>query len=64
MNTRTEGSLKREDVERMSRKRSFEQEVEADDSLPSMDFSTGGFADGLGACGSLDLEGDARKSAT
>lgn len=51
MNTRTEGTLKREDVERLSRKRMIEQDAGADEGFPNMDFSTGGFADDLGAPG-------------
>lgn len=62
VNTRTEGSLKREDVERLSRKREFEQEADAQDCMPSMDFSVGGFMDDLGTPGDLQLEGDANKS--
>ena len=62
VNTRTEGSLKREDVERLTRKREHEQEVEADDALPTMDFSAGGFQDDLGTAGALEQEGDAHKS--
>ncbi|CAK9101825.1 Uncharacterized protein SCF082_LOCUS47603 [Durusdinium trenchii] len=57
VNTRTEGSLKREDVERLSRKREFEQEADAQDCMPSMDFSVGGFMDDLGTPGDLQLEG-------
>ncbi len=65
MNTRTEGSLKREDMERLSKKRTFDQEVEADQGLTQpMDFSSGGFPGDLGAPGDLDLEGDSRKTAT
>lgn len=64
MNTRTEGTLKREDVERLSRKRMIEQEVGADESpLPDMDFSAGGFQGDLGAPGPLEVEGDSRKTA-
>lgn len=62
VNTRTEGSLKREDVERLSRKRSFEQDAELDD-FPTMDMNPGGF-ENLGAAGNLTLEGDAHKTAT
>ena len=62
VNTRTEGSLKREDVERLTRKREHEQEVEADDALPTRDFSAGGFQDDLGTAGALEQEGDAHKS--
>lgn len=62
VNTRTEGSLKREDIERMERKRSHEQECDGDAPLPDMDFEVGGFPDGLGAPGPLDIEGDTRKS--
>lgn len=65
VNTRTEGSLKREDMERLSKKRTHEHEVEADEGLSQpMDFSSGGFPGDLGAPGDLDLEGDARKTAT
>ena len=65
MNTRTEGSLKREDMERLSKKRTFDQEVEADQGLTQpMDFSSGGFPGDLGAPGDLDLEDDSRKTAT
>ena len=62
VNTRTEGSLKREDVERLTRKREHEQEVEAGQEFPSMDFSAGGFQDDLGTAGALEQEGDVHKS--
>ena len=49
----------------MSRKRSFEQDTEADLAAldSNMDFNMGGFAD-LGASGPLTLEGDGRKTVT
>ncbi|CAL1173726.1 unnamed protein product [Cladocopium goreaui] len=63
VNTRTEGSLKREDVERLTRKREHEQEVEAGkDLFPTMDFSSAGFQDDLGTAGALEQEGDVHKS--
>ena len=64
MNTRTEGSIKREDLERLERKRSLEQDCDAHQALNSdMDFNMGGFPGDLGAPGPLELEGDASKSA-
>ena len=52
-------------MERLSKKRTFDQEVEADQGLTQpMDFSSGGFPGDLGAPGDLDLEGDSRKTAT
>lgn len=63
VNTRTEGSLKREDIERLERKRTYEHEGDPDEAVvPDMDFEVGGFPDGLGAPGPLDIEGGARKS--
>lgn len=63
MNTRTEGSLKREDVERLSRKRTLDQDIGADEALePSAKFDMGGFPGDLGEPGDLELEGDTRKS--
>ena len=65
VNTRTEGALKREDMERLSRKRTHDQEVEADDATTShLDFTTGGFPDCLGRPGPLEVEGDSRKTVT
>ena len=65
VNTRTEGSIKREDLERLERKRSLEQDCDAHQALNSdMDFNMGGFPGDLGAPGPLELEGDASKSAT
>ena len=63
VNTRTEGSLKREDIERLERKRSHEQDCEAAD-FDNMDFQHGGFAGDLGAPGPLEVEGDSQKSVT
>lgn len=62
-NTRTEGSLKREDVERLSRKRSLEQEIDGEEAIePSANFEMGGFPGDLGEPGELEVEGDTRKS--
>ena len=64
MNTRTEGSMKREDLERLERKRSLEQDCDANQAPNSeMDFNMGGFPN-LGAPGPLELEGDGAKCAT
>ena len=56
--------MKREDLERLERKRSLEQDCDPTQALNSeMDFNMGGFPN-LGAPGPLELEGDGAKCAT
>lgn len=63
MNTRTSGTLSREDMQRMSISRSHEcdtHEVE----FPQDDMEPGGFADIGAASGELNLEGDSSMQVT
>lgn len=63
VNTRTSGTLSREDLEQISRTQTREGEVSGDQVMPDMDLSSfGGFPE-LGASMELSQEGDSRLNA-